>query len=228
MMNMKRFVNYLGVAGLIIALTSTGAIAQDKPASTSETPASTVPTQSTTAPFKSFKNYPDYSFQANVKEYVNDMKKGGRNLLIWKDPAVNLSQYSSVKVTEFGGRLLPQQNVFSYDTFVTFFNSVFRSSLKLKQQDSPDALLIEGAVVECNPGSRTARYMVGFGAGKSAGAVACEVYEPGKPNPCIRIYTRDTGSMGTFGGNSVAFLNQIFNVLAMRLADTLNTTIPTR
>jgi hypothetical protein len=225
-MKMERFIKYLIVAGVAIALMNTDVMGQDKPSSTSETAASTASTQAAPGSFKSFKNYPDHSFHLKVKEYINGMQRGGHNLLIWRDPSVNLSQYSSVKITEFGGRLLPQQNVFSYDTsFITFFNSVFRSSLKLPQKESPDALLIEGAVVECNPGSQAARYMVGFGTGKAAGAVVCEVYEPGKTNPCIRIYTRDTGSMGIFGGDSVAFLNRIFNVIAMRLADTLNTTV---
>ena len=95
----------------------------------------------------------------------------------------------------------------------------------MPQKDSPDVLLIEGAVVECNPGSRTARYLVGFGAGKAAGAVVCEIYEPGKPNPCMRIYARDTGSMGTFGGDSVLMLNNIMTVLGTRLATSLNTTV---
>ena len=205
-MKMKRSVYYLIIAGVAIALMSTGIIAQDKP-------------------FKSFKDYPDHAF--NVKEYIRGMQKGGHNLLIWKDPAVNLSQYSSVKVTEFGGRLLPQQGVFSYDPYIALVNSVFKSSLKLPQRESPDTLLIEGAVVECNPGSRAARAWAGaFGAGRAGGGVVCEVYEPGKPNPCIRIYTRDTGASGAFGGDSVAMLNNIMSQVSIRLATTLNTNIP--
>jgi hypothetical protein len=227
-MKMKRFVHCVIAAGFTVALMSTGATAQDKPASTSETPASTESTRATTAPLNSFKNYPDHSFHMNVKQYINDMKKGGSNLLIWKDPAANLSQYSSVKVTEFGGRLLPQQNVFSYDPYIALFNSVFKSSLKLNQKESPEALLIEGAVVECNAGSRAARAWVGFGAGRAGCAAVCEIYEPGKPNPVIRIYTRDTGSSGSWGGNSVLMLNNIMTVIATRLATTLNTTIPTK
>lgn len=223
---MKRFIHFLIVAGIAIAWMGTGAMAQDKPSSASETATSTVSTQATPATFISFKNYVDSAF--NVKEYINGMQKGGHNLLIWRDPAVNLSQFNSVKIMEFGGRLLPQQDVFSYDPYIALFNSVFRSSLKLPQKESPDALLIEGAVVECNPGSRAARAWVGFGAGKSGGAVVCEIYEPGKPNPCIRIYTRDTGSSGSWGGNSVAMLNNIMTVVATRLATTLNTTIPTK
>ena len=226
MMKMKRFVHCLIIVGFAIALMSTGATAQDKPASTSETPASTESTQATPAPLNSFKSYPDHSFHLNVKQYINGMKKGGSNLLIWRDPAVNLSQYGSVKVTEFGGRLLPEQNVFSYDPYIALFNSVFKSSLRLNQKESPDALLIEGAVVECNPGSRAARAWVGMGAGRAGCAVACEIYEPGKPNPVIRIYTRDTGSSGNWGGDSVLMLNNIMTVIGTRLATTLNTTIP--
>ncbi len=224
-MNMKRFLHYLMIKGIVVALISTGAIAQDKLSSISDTGAGAASAPDTPRPLKSFKNYPDNSFQMNAKEYINDMKKGGHNLLIWKDPAVNLSQYSSVKVTEFGGRLLPQQTAFSYDPYVALFNSVFKSSLRLNQKDSPDSLLIEGAVVECNPGSRAARAWVGMGAGRAGGAVVCEIYEPGKPNPCIRIYTRDTSAGGNWGGDSSAMLNNILSTVAMRLATTLNTTV---
>ena len=216
-MKMKRHVNCFIGAAIAIVLMGVGVMAQDKPSS---------PTETTPASFTTFKNYPDQTF--DVKGYTKGMAKGGHNLLIWKDPEINLSQYSSVKLTEFGGRLLPAQNVFSYDPYIALFNSVFKSSLKVPQKDAPDALLVEGAVVECNPGSRTARYMVGFGAGKSACAVVCEVYEPGKPNPCIRIYTRDTGSMGTFGGDSVRMLNNIMSELGIRLATNLNSTIVSR
>jgi hypothetical protein len=202
---MRQSVHYFILVGVAIALMSIGVIAQDKP-------------------FKSFKDYPDHVF--NVREYISGMQKGGHNLLIWKDPAVNLSQYGSVRVTEFGGRLLPQQNVFSYNPYIALVNSVFKGSLRLPQKDSPDALLIEGAVVECNPWSRTAHVWVEFGAGRALGAVVCEVYEPGKPTPCIRIYTRDTGASGRWGGDSVAMLNNIMSQVATRLATTLNTNIP--
>ena len=225
-MKMRRSVYYLILTRVAIALMITWAMAEDKPVSTSETPPSTASPQATIAPTDSFKSYPDHSFHMYVKQYIKDMKKGGHNLLIWRDPSVNLSQYGSVKVTEFGGRLLPEQNVFSYDPYIALFNSVFRSSLRLSQKESPDALLIEGAVVECNPGSRAARAWVGFGAGRAGCAVVCEVYEPGKLNPCIRIYTRDTGASGTWGGDSVLLLNNIMTVIGTRLATTLNTTIP--
>jgi uncharacterized protein DUF4410 len=226
-MAMKRFLRYLMVTGIVIVLMSTGAIAEDNPSSTSEDAAPAAgPIQAPSGPFITFKNYPDNSFHLKIKEYINGMKKGGHNLLIWKDPGVNLYRYSSAKVTEFGGRLLPQQTAFSYDPYIALFNSVFRSSLKLPQKDSPDSLLIDGAVVECNPGSRAARAWVGFGAGRAGGAVVCEIYEPGKASPSIRIYTRDTtAASGSWGGDSTAILNNIFSQVAMRLATTLTTTV---
>jgi hypothetical protein len=222
-MKIQRYLIYIIVSGLAIALMSAGVFAEENPATTSGAAAAT---GTTPAPFISFKNYPDHAF--NVREYINGMQKGGHNLLIWRDPSVNLSQYSSVKTTEFGGRLLPQQNVFSYDPYIALFNSVFKSSYKPSQTDAPNALLIEGAVVECNPGSRAARAWVGYGAGRAGGAVVCEVYEPGKSQPCIRIYTRDTGSSGNWGGDSASMLNNIMSQLATRLATTLNTQLVTK
>jgi hypothetical protein len=220
-MKMRRYLLHILVSGLAIAWMSAGVFAEENPSTTSGAAAAT---GTTPAPFISFKNYPDHVF--NVREYINGMQKGGHNLLIWRDPSVNLSQYSSVKTTEFEGRLLPQQNVLSYDRFITIFNSTFRSSLKFSQTDAPNTLLIEGAVVECNPGSRHLRLWWGMGAGKATGAVVCEVYEPGKSQPCIRIYTRDTSSSaGWSGGNSIAMLNNIFSELAIRLAANLNTTL---
>jgi hypothetical protein len=201
-----------------------GCTKQVSPVDTAAT--STAPTPTTPISFKTLRDYPDQTF--NADEYTNGMVKGGHNLLIWKDPAIDLSRYASLKLTDFGGRLLPEQKEFLYDSYIAFFNSIFRSSIRVPQKDSPDALLIVGAVVECNPGSRTARYLVGFGAGKAACAVVCEVYEPGKSIPCMRIYARDTASMGMFGGDSVSMLNNIMSVLGTRLATTLNTTIVAR
>lgn len=210
----KRYTDYLAVTAVAIAMLIGCR--------------STTPTTATTTPnlqpaFKSFKDYPDHAF--NPREYIVGMTKGGHNILIWRDPSVSLRDYRSVNLTHFDGRLLPLQNVFSYDPYINSFNANLEGFLKLPQDNSSNALRIEGAVVECNPGSRAARYWVGFGAGKAAGAVVCEVYEPGKSRPCIRIYTRDTGSAGSFGGNSLAMLNHIFYQVAYRLGGMLNTTL---
>ena len=227
MMKLKRFLLYLMVAGIFTALLTTGSIAQDQPSSASEESLSAQePGQAPSESFITFKNYPDHTFALNAKEYIRGMKRGGHNLLIWRDPTVDLSQYRSVVLTDFDGRLLPQQNVFSYDPFITIFNATFKSSLRLNQKEASDALLIEGGVVECNPGSRAARAWVGFGAGRAGAAVVCEVYQPGEAKPCIRIYTRDTAASGNWGGDSTMMLNNLMTVLAQRLAMTLNTTIP--
>jgi hypothetical protein len=222
-MKMKRFLQYLVVVGFVAALASTGTIAQDETSSTPDQALSAEePGQIASESFISFKSYPDHTFHLKAKQYISGMKRGGHNLLIWRDPEVDLSQYASVVVTDFDGRLLPQQNAFSYDPYITVFNATFKGSLTLTQQDSADALLIEGAVVECNPGSRAARAWVGYGAGRAGAAVVCEVYQPGEARPCMRIYTRDTAASGY---NSVMLLNNIMTVLAQRLAGTLNATI---
>jgi hypothetical protein len=178
------------------------------------------PTPSVKVAVKSFKDYPDHAF--DPKEYVQGMEKGGHNVLIWQDPSVDLRKYASVNVADFRERLLPEQTAFSYDPYIKSFNSRFRSFLTLSQEESANALLIEGEMVECNPGSRATRYLVGFGAGKASGAVACEVYEPGKSRPSMRIYVRDRASMGMFGGDSIAMINHIFEQIAMRLGTVLD------
>ncbi|MFX0203684.1 MAG: hypothetical protein ACFFCW_46900 [Candidatus Hodarchaeota archaeon] len=209
----KKYIHYLIVASVMIVLLIGCR--------------STTPTTATTTPnlqpaFKSFKDYPDHAF--NLREYIQGMTKGGHNILIWRDPSVNLRNYRSVTLVDFDGRFLPVQHVFSYDPFINSFNANLKSSLKLPREKSSNALRIEGAVVECNPGNRAARYWAGlYGAGKAGGAVICEVYEPGKSRPCIRIYTRDTASVAWFGGNSVAMLNNIFYSVADRLSAALNT-----
>lgn len=206
----KKYIQYLVLAAVMVALLI----------GCRSTPPSTPSVQAT---FKSFKDYPDHMF--NPREYITGMTKGGHNVLIWQDPSADLRKYRSVSIAHFGGQLLPVQNVFSYDPFVSSFNATFQSTLKLSQEDSSDALLIEGAVVECNPGSRGARMWVGFGAGKAAGAVVCEVYEPNESRPFIRIYARDTASSGSYGGNSLAMLNHIFFQVARRLSVVLEAKI---
>lgn len=171
---------------------------------------------------KSVKDYPNNAFDA--KQYVKGMKKGGKNLLIWVDPSADFSKYKSVRVSKFGKRLLPAQNKFSYDNFVATFNNSLQGGITLNKSRSASVKIV-GELVECNPGSRAARYMVGMGAGKSAGAVACEIYLPGKSKPSMRIYARDTGSAGGFGGDSVAMLNHIFTQVGFRVANLLNTKI---
>lgn len=172
-------------------------------------------TAGSSSPGKSFKDYPDHVF--NPKEYYAGMIKGGRNLLIWKDPSADLSKYKSVKVTYFDGRLLPEQSQFSYAPFIKRFNLDFKHSFRIPKND-PRGLRVEGAIVECNPGSRAARAWVGMGAGKAGAGVVAEVYEPGAKEPVIKIYTRDTASGGAWGGDSVSMLNHIFSVLATRLS----------
>lgn len=162
----------------------------------------------------SFKDYPNNQFDA--KAYVAGMEKIGHNTLAWVDPTATISSYPTATIVESDERLLPVQNTFSYTPFITLFNVQFKQALNATEGDT-NSLRVETAVVECNPGNRAARVLIGMGAGKVACAAVCEVYEPGRSNPSMRIYTRDTGSIGgAFGGDSVSMMNHILTQLAIR------------
>ncbi|MDX9786183.1 MAG: DUF4410 domain-containing protein [Desulfobacterales bacterium] len=158
----------------------------------------------------SFKHYAANQFNADA--YTAGMNKIGHNTLAWVNPTADFSRYDAVTIIENDDRYLPVQNTFSYTPFVTLFNVQFKQALTVKT-GGQNSLRVETAVVECNPGNRAARFLVGLGAGKTACAAVCEVYAPGKADAIMRIYTRDTGS---FGGDSVSMLNHILTQLAIR------------
>ncbi|NDY41300.1 DUF4410 domain-containing protein [Dissulfurirhabdus thermomarina] len=175
-------------------------------------------------PGPSIKSYADHTF--DVRGYVRGMVKGGHNLLIWQDPAVDLSRYHEVQVVgEKKGRWLPVQNRFAYGPFINTFESAFKNALTVKRGSGAGALRVEWAVVACNPGNRAARYLVGMGAGRATGAVVCEVFAPGKTDPVIRVFAKDTASAGGFGGDSAAMLTYIFQQLGFRVGTVLNARI---
>ncbi len=171
---------------------------------------------------KALSDFPDHGF--NAKAYVRGM--GGENrVYVWQDPAADLGKYRSATLTRFSGRVLPAQGKFSYDPYIKSFQGSIRDSLDIKPGGP---LRIEGSLVECNPGSRAARYLVGMGAGKAAVAGVIEVFEPGKKRPSLRLYARDTASAGGFGGDSVSMMNHIINVLAVRMTSVLEGRIDLR
>lgn len=171
---------------------------------------------------KALSDFSDHAFDARA--YIYGM--GGENrVYVWQDPAADLGGYRNANLTRFSGRLLPIQDKFAYEPYVKSFEGSVRDSLDLKAGGS---LRIEGSLVECNPGSRAARYLVGMGAGKAAVAGVIEVFEPGKTRPSLRLYARDTASAGGFGGDSVGMMNHIINVLAVRMTSVLEGRIDIR
>lgn len=188
------------------------------------------PTPESAAPgsIKLLADYPDHTF--NPKAYIQGMEAAGHHLYLWQDQSVDLSSYDTFTFNQFSTRHLPkltkeQRSVFSYKTFAKKASYTFEQSLEVSDSAGPSTLILKGALVECDPGSRAARFLVGFGAGKSAGAIACEVYKPGAKEPIMRIYARDTGSMGAFGGDSVAMLSHIFEQVSLRVSSALETRV---
>jgi len=165
--------------------------------------------------FKNLKAFPDHSF--NAKEYVEGMKKGGHKLLIWKDASVDFSKYNSLNLTDFNGRLLPDQNEFSYTPYIKQFNSDFGKSFAIRTND-PKGLRVEGGVVELNKGLPNAQSILRTGSDKTYAGVACEIYEPGGSVPVMRLFTRDCANGGYWGEGEDSMMNHILKTLASRLS----------
>lgn len=157
----------------------------------------------------------------NYKVYRAGMSKVATNTMYWQDPKARLGDYHSVKIEGPTDKYLPINANFVHQPYVTSFGKAFKANLDLKQSSSSKSLRLVLAVVECNPGSRAARYWVGMGAGKAAASVVVEVYEPGKTNPSLKIYARDTGSAGMFGGDSMAMMTHIYETMAVRVTTVL-------
>lgn len=155
--------------------------------------------------------------QFNHKVYLKGMLKVGHNILVWQDPKANLGEHQIVNVQGPSDRYLPVNPNLAHKPYLKSFRGFFDSNFDLKESASKNSLRIETAVVECNPGSRAARIWVGMGAGRAAATVVVEVYELGKDTPVLKIYTRDTASIGMFGGDSASMLNHIFQVMAVRV-----------
>jgi hypothetical protein len=83
----------------------------------------------------------------------------------------------------------------------------FKSVRVLKAEEAvPDgALVVEGRFVTLDPGSRTKRYLAGFGAGKSSVKVAGSVKDSAGKT-LATFEQRRVGSMGMGGGDSLGKL----------------------
>jgi hypothetical protein len=68
-------------------------------------------------------------------------------------------------------------------------------------------LLIRGEVLELNPGSRAARYWVGFGAGKSRAEIKGEIVNAETGAPLLKFSHARASSMGEGGGDYTTFLD---------------------
>ena len=161
------------------------------------------------------------SNQFNHKAYVRGMAKVARNTLYWQDPNAHMGDFHFVNVVGPEDRYLPINPNFVHEPYVKGFAGFFNNNLDLKQKSTGKTLLVKTAVVECNPGSRAARYWVGMGAGKAVATVVIEVYEPGKTTPSLKLYARDSASAGGFGGDSMSMMNHIMQVMAVRVTTVL-------
>lgn len=193
---------------MVLALASAGCKKQTV-GNTAPTPA---PSQ-----VKTIADFPDHAFNADA--YIKGMVKGAPNLLVWQDPSANLRNYKTIDLqVSDSPRYIPVIQGFSPTPFIKTYVSGIKNYLASVPKD-PNGLRVVSYVVECAPGNRGARFIVGFGAGKAAGAAVVEVYEPGKNLPSMRIYCRETASWGP--ADSFSLLDHIFQTVANRTGNFL-------
>jgi uncharacterized protein DUF4410 len=82
-----------------------------------------------------------------------------------------------------------------------------QKAVKAVRTEGDGDLVIEGRFTEINPGSRTKRYLVGFGAGKSAMAVEGNVRDAAG-NLLARFKQRRIAAVGMMGGDSLKKMKQ--------------------
>lgn len=84
------------------------------------------------------------------------------------------------------------------------------------------SLTVQAMVVEANPGSRVARYLIGImGAGKASVTVVVEVFEPGQAKPSLRLVAKGSLAKGDYGGDSSKLLQAIIEDVTTKLAEHL-------
>ena len=173
----------------------------------------------------SFLDYGEKNF--DLKIYTMDMKKTD-NGMVWIDVNFPFNSYKILKVERFW-TILPEKPSFNYKPFVHEFEETFFSNCRTLQRQnwkvivglSPTTpgsshsneatLIIRGAVVECDPGSKAGRILLpGLGVGKVAGGVIYEIFAQGDATPRMRFYTREVDRGKFMGGDSIEMLKDIF------------------
>ncbi len=114
-----------------------------------------------------------------------------------------------ILATEFVGRLLKLGS----------FTKV--SVLETDAAVPPEAIVIEGKFLKIDPGSRAARYFVGFGAGKSTVSVEGAVKD-GSGRTLAEFSQRRFGSMGMAGGDSLEKLTSDTKSIGKDIAEFLD------
>jgi hypothetical protein len=76
----------------------------------------------------------------------------------------------------------------------------------LPEMSEPGLLIIKGRVTEMNPGSRSKRFWLGFGAGKSRVEIQGMVIDAQTQKELLRFKHARVSGVGTFGGDYADFL----------------------
>ena len=174
------------------------------------------------------------SLAASVSAKGKDVKAKG-SYKDWNDDLIdkleilesfNLSSYSKVVILPLDNKKtpLPEKKDNTYEPVTKVLEKVtdiFLEGVKKglagklqvasekeapPKESSKGVLLVSGEVVEMNPGSRAARYWVGFGAGKSRVEVRGEVTDAATGAVLLKFTHAKASGVGVAGGDYIKFL----------------------
>jgi len=95
-------------------------------------------------------------------------------------------------------------------------------ALKFSQAaGSGKALILRGVITELDPGSRAARYFIGFGAGATKAQIETQFVDLDANRVVVATADRRAAAFGVFGGDSRQYLTESLDEMAKGLAEFL-------
>ena len=96
-----------------------------------------------------------------------------------------------------------------FDTFVTNYTQGPSARWKESASPEPPTLVLSGVITEYEAGSKTKRYLVGFGAGKTRAYCLFRLIDKATGEVVLERMENGSVSMGLFGGSSSGAMKEI-------------------
>ena len=139
-----------------------------------------------------------------------------------------LSDYKTIEIMPFTneGVKLPDKDDNSYDSavralkespeyFAGGLNGLLDQKVYLAEEQAESkkagTMIIRGKVTVMDPGSRAARYWVGFGAGAARTEIECEVVDAKTGEVLLRFTQQRRSGVGAYGGDYVELMQRSLN-----------------
>jgi len=96
-----------------------------------------------------------------------------------------------------------------------------RVTVEEKAPESAGTLVIRGKIVELDPGSKSARYFAGFGAGAARVKIEAEVVDAGSGRVLARFEQERRSGVGVMGGDYQELMQRSLNAVGEDVANLL-------